>query len=192
MYPEKLHLIYQYPSMSYADLDQITAQHERVTFKKGDLLLREGQVSDCYYILEEGIVRSFVYDYDGNDISTNFFCEDEIVIEVASIFHHIPTKENIICLTDCVLWRIKFDAFQDLFERIPAVTEWGRAWMSHQLFLTKKRALDMITLSAIDRYQQLLDEKPQILQQAPLKHIATFLGITDTSLSRIRKELVGK
>lgn len=192
MYPQKLHLIYQYPSMSYADLDQITAQHERVTFKKGDLLLREGQVSDCYYILEEGIVRSFVYDFDGNDISTNFFCEDEIVIEVASIFHHIPTKENIICLTDCILWRIQFDAFQDLFERIPAVTEWGRAWMSHQLFLTKKRALDMITLSAIDRYQQLLDEKPQILQQAPLKHIATFLGITDTSLSRIRKELVGK
>ncbi len=192
MYPDKLHLIYQYPSMSYADLDQITAQHERVTFRKGDLLLREGQVSDCYYILEGGIVRSFVYDYDGNDISTNFFCEDEIVIEVASIFHHIPTKENIICLTDCVLWRIKFDAFQDLFGSIPAVTEWGRAWMSHQLFLTKKRALDMITLSAIDRYKQLLDEKPQILQQAPLKHIATFLGITDTSLSRIRKELVGK
>ncbi|WP_037501159.1 Crp/Fnr family transcriptional regulator [Sphingobacterium deserti] len=192
MYPDKLRLIYQYPSMTYTDLDQVVEKHEKMTFKKGDLLLREGQISDCYYILEKGIVRSFVYDYDGNDISTNFFCEDEIVIEVASIFHHIPTQENIVCLTDCTLWRIQFDAFQDLFAKIPAVTEWGRAWLSHQLFLTKKRALDMISLSAIDRYQQLLEEKPQILQQAPLKHIATFLGITDTSLSRIRKELVGK
>jgi len=192
MYPDQLRLIYQYPSMTYTDLDQVVEKHEKMTFKKGDLLLREGQISDCYYILEKGIVRSYVYDYDGNDISTNFFCEDEIVIEVASIFHHIPTQENIACLTDCILWRIQFDAFQDLFGKIPAVTEWGRAWLSHQLFLTKKRALDMITLSAMDRYQQLLEEKPQILQQAPLKHIATFLGITDTSLSRIRKELVGK
>ncbi|TDS11920.1 Crp/Fnr family transcriptional regulator [Sphingobacterium paludis] len=192
MYPDQLRLIYQYPSMTYTDLDQIVEKHEKMTFKKGDLLLREGQVSDCFYIVEKGIVRSYVYDYDGNDISTNFFCEDEIVIEVASIFHHIPTQENIICLTDCILWRIQFDAFQDLFEKIPAVTEWGRAWMSHQLFLTKKRALDMISLSALDRYQQLLETKPQILHQAPLKHIATFLGITDTSLSRIRKELVGK
>ncbi|WDF70276.1 Crp/Fnr family transcriptional regulator [Sphingobacterium oryzagri] len=192
MYPEKLRFIYQYPSMSHEDLDQIVAQHEKVVFKKGELLLREGQVSDCYYILEEGIVRSFVYDYDGNDISTNFFCTDDLVIEVASIFHHIPTKENFCCLTDCTLWRIKFDDFQGLFETIPAITEWGRAWMAHQLFLTKKRTLDMVSLAAIVRYQQLLEEKPQILQQAPLKYIATYLGITDTSLSRIRKELVGK
>lgn len=192
MYPDKIRFIYQYPSMTFADLDQIVEQHDRVCFKKGDLLLREGQVSDCYYVLEEGIVRSFVYDYDGNDISTNFFCRDDIVIEVASIFHHIPTKENIVCLTDCILWRIKFDDFQGLFETIPALTEWGRAWMAHQLFLTKKRALDIVSLAAIERYRQLLEEKPQILQQAPLKHIATYLGITDTSLSRIRKELVGK
>lgn len=192
MYPQNIRLVYQYPSMTHADLDQITEKHEKVNYKKGEYLLREGQISDCYYILEEGIVRSFVYDFDGNDISTNFFCKDEIVIEVASIFHHIPTKENIVCLTDCTLWRIKFDDFQGLFETIPALTEWGRAWMAHQLFLTKKRALDMVSLSALDRYQQLLEEKPQILQQAPLKHIASFLGITDTSLSRIRKELVGK
>lgn len=192
MYPEKIRLIYQYPTMTSNDLDLLVNHHERVHYKKGDLLLQEGQVSNCYYILEEGIVRSFVYDYDGNDISTNFFCQDEIVIEVASIFHHIPTKENMVCLTDCTLWRIKFDSFQTLFETMPALAEWGRAWMAHQLFLTKKRALDMITLSALDRYKQLLDEKPKILQQAPLKHIATFLGITDTSLSRVRKELVGK
>ncbi|MFD1770680.1 Crp/Fnr family transcriptional regulator [Sphingobacterium suaedae] len=192
MYPEKIRLVYQYPGMSPSDLDQLVDRHERVQFKKGDLLLKEGQTSDCYYILEEGIIRSFVYDYNGNDISTDFFCQDELVIEVASIFHHIPTKENIVCLTDCTLWRIKFDSFQGLFETIPALTEWGRAWMAHQLFLTKKRALDIISLSALDRYKQLLEEKPQILQQAPLKHIATFLGITDTSLSRIRKELVGR
>lgn len=192
MYPDKLRLVYQHPSMSHADFERIIAQHEKVSFKKGELLLHEGQISDCYYILEEGVARSFVHDYEGNDISTNFFCPDEVVIEVASIFHHIPTQENIICITDCTLWKIKLDNFQGLFETIPALPEWGRAWMAYQLLVTKKRALDIISHSAIDRYKQLLEEKPLIFQQAPLKHIATFLGITDTSLSRIRKELVGK
>ncbi|NQD70554.1 Crp/Fnr family transcriptional regulator [Sphingobacterium shayense] len=192
MYPQKIRQAYHYPTMTSADLDKLVEHHERITFKKGDLLLKEGQISDSYYILEDGIVRSYIYDYQGNDISTNFFCKDELVIEVASIFHHIPTQENMVCLTDCVLWEIKFGAFQGLFESIPALTEWGRAWMALQLLLTKKRTLDIISLSAIDRYTLLLEEKPQILQQAPLKHIASYLGITDTSLSRIRKELVGK
>lgn len=192
MYPDKLRSIYQYPSMSNADIERIIAQHKKVFCKKGDFLLREQQISDCYYILEEGIVRSFVHDYEGNDISTNFFCPDEVVIEVASIFHHIPTQENIVCITDCTLWKIKLEEFQGLFETIPALPEWGRAWMAYQLLVTKKRALDIISRSAKDRYKQLLEEKPLIFRQAPLKHIATFLGITDTSLSRIRKELVGK
>jgi len=178
--------------MTESQLDQLVAQHEKKTFKKGELLISKGQISSSYFILEQGIVRSYLHDYQGNDISTNFFCHDDLVIEVASIFHQIPTQENIICLTDCILWEIKFDAFQNLYESIPALTEWGRAWMSFQLLLTKKRTLDIISLSAIDRYKLLLDEKPQIFQQAPLKHIASYLGITDTSLSRIRKELVGR
>ena len=192
MYPEKIRQTYQYPTMTNIDLDKLVSSHIKKISKKGDLLLQDGQVSDCYYILEEGIVRSYIYDYQGNDISTNFFCKDELVIEVASIFHRIPTQEYMVCLTDCVLWEIKFDVFQDLFESIPALTEWGRAWMALQLLITKKRTLDIISLSAIDRYKLLLEEKPQILQQAPLKYIASYLGITDTSLSRIRKELVGK
>ncbi|SJN48371.1 cAMP-binding proteins-catabolite gene activator and regulatory subunit of cAMP-dependent protein kinases [Sphingobacterium sp. JB170] len=178
--------------MTDADLCKLVNAHVKKVFKKGDVLLTEGQISDSYYILEEGVVRSFIYDYQGNDISTDFFCNDDLVIEVASFFHHIPTQEHVVCLTDCILWEIKFDAFQNLFETIPALTEWGRNWMAFQLLLTKRRTLNIISLSAIDRYKLLLEEKPQILQRAPLKHVASYLGITDTSLSRIRKELVGK
>lgn len=189
MYPEKLKETYQYPGMSRTELETIVSKHQQVFFKKGDYILQEGEISDCYYIVQEGIIRSFIYDFDGNDISADFFCIDELVIEVASIFNQIPTQENFQCLTDCTLWKIDFPTFQQLFHSIPALTEWGRAWMAYQLFLTKKRTIDMIRLSAMDRYKQLIDQKPLILQQAPLKQIATFLGITDTSLSRIRKEI---
>jgi len=94
------------------------------------------------------------------------------------------------CLTDCVLWQIDYDHFQELFHQIPAMREWGRAWMVFELYLAKKRATEMITEPATQRYLHLMQEKPQIIQQAPLKHIASYLGVTDTSLSRIRKEIM--
>src|SRR5690606_39549800 len=92
------------------------------------------------------------------------------------------------CVTDCTFWQIDFAVFQDLFLQIPGLAEWGRSWMSFELFQSKKRATEMITLPATQRYLQLMQERPQIIQQAALKHIASYLGITDTSLSRIRKE----
>ena len=118
------------------------------------------------------------------------FVKNEIIIEVSSIFQRIPTQENIVCITDCECWKFDFETFQELFHKIPNLREWGRAWMSHQLFVYKQRSVEMFTLSATKRYLNLLEQKPHVIQFAPLKQIASYLGVTDTSLSRIRKELV--
>ena len=179
--------IYALAILSPADLQKVAAAHEKVVYKKGDILLRTGQVANEYAIIESGLIRSYVYDFNGNDITTNFFGKDEIVIEVSSLFQRIPSQEIIQTITDCVCWKIDFDKFQDLYHSIPGISEWGRAWMAMQLFHFKQRSVSIFTHSAMDRYMQLLHEKPQVLQQAPLKQIATYLGITDSSLSRIRK-----
>ena len=93
------------------------------------------------------------------------------------------------CLTDVKLWRIGFQDFEKLFDLYPAFREWGRAWMSRELYKNKNRATEMITLPATERYLQLLENHPQVVLQSPLKYIASYLGVTDTSLSRIRKEI---
>ncbi len=180
---------YIHPLISDADYEKIASSHIRVIFKKGDLLLWKGQTAKKYYCIESGIIRSFVISSEGNDVTTGFITEGEIAIDVASIFLNIPTKENFEAVTDCVCWRIDFDRFQELFFSIQGFTEWGRNWMSHELFETKKRSLSIITDSATDRYLNFIKEKPEIIQNVPLKLIASYLGITDTSLSRIRKEI---
>lgn len=182
-----LEKIYAHPLLTAADLQKLTAAHQRVAYKKGDILLKQGQVADEYAIVQSGLIRSFVYDYHGNDITTNFFAEHDIVIEVSSLFQRIPGQETIQAVTDCICWKINFTCFQELYHSIPGYNEWGRAWMAMQLFHFKQRSVSIFTHSAMDRYMQLLQDKPQILQQAPLKQIATYLGITDSSLSRIRK-----
>lgn len=183
-----LTIAYQHPMFTPDDLQEIIQAHSRVEMEKGALLLERGQVSNDYYVLESGLVRSYLFDYEQREITTSFAGVGDVVIEVASIFQRVPTEDNIQCLTDCVLWKIEFDKFQELFHRIPAFREWGRNWMAYELYRSKIRATEMITLPAFRRYQQLLERHPQVLQSAPLKHIASFLGVTDTSLSRIRKD----
>lgn len=181
--------IYQHPELNSHEVETICEAHEKVHFKKGDYLLREGQTANEYFCLENGLIRSFAVSIEGKEVTTGFFSPDEIVIEVASLFLRIPAKENIRALSDCVCWRISLENFQQLFDSIHGFSEWGRTWMSEELFKLKERSISMITDSATDRYLALQKEHPEIIMQAPLKYIASYLGITDTSLSRIRKEM---
>ncbi len=181
--------IYKTYPFTNDELALIIKSHHKIKFKKGDFFLQQEQISDGYLILESGLMRSFVYNFNENDITTNFFSNDEIVIEVSSLFQRIKTKENIEALTDCVCWKIDFDVFQLLYHSIPNFSEWGRAWMSNELFNFKQRSVSIITDSATDRYKTLVQQKPQVILNAPLKHIATYLGVTNSSLSRIRKEI---
>ncbi|MBE8722532.1 Crp/Fnr family transcriptional regulator [Sphingobacterium pedocola] len=189
MATEVLKYAYQHPLFQFKDLELIFNAHSKLVHSKGDFLLEKGHIANEYFIIENGLVRNYLHDYEGNEITTGFVGNNEVLIEVASLFQRIPTYEYIQCLTDCTLWKITYDDFQELFHQIPAFREWGRAWMSFELYKSKLRAIEMITLPASKRYLQLIQKNPQIIQQAPLKHIATYLGVTDTSLSRIRKEL---
>lgn len=187
---EALYEVYSHPLLHKQDLDTICDKHTLVEFRKGEFLLKEGQVSNEYFIVQQGLVRTFVYNYEGQDITTGFVEDKDVLIEVASIFPRLPTKENMQCITDVKLWRISFPEFQELFDRIPAFREWGRSWMALELYKNKNRVTEMITLPATQRYLQLMEAHPQVILQSPLKYIASYLGVTDTSLSRIRKEIM--
>lgn len=181
--------IYNHPAITEAELERIINAHETICFRKGDFFLKAGQVANEYYILEKGVARSYVYNYRGDDITTDFFTGNEVIINVLSLFRRTGSEEYIQALTNCVCRKIAFDDFQQLFHTMSYFAEWGRGWMSDYLFYHKQRSIQMITLSASDRYLSLMKQKPEIMQSVPLKQIASYLGITDTSLSRIRKEI---
>ncbi|MEP5792063.1 MAG: Crp/Fnr family transcriptional regulator [Cyclobacteriaceae bacterium] len=189
---EKLKNIFEDDISSHKDLDTVVCAFEPVTFEKGEYLFTTGQVVRHYYILEEGFVRSFAIDTSGNDISTNFFSDGQIVIDWPAFFMHQSTSEYYQAMTRCTVWKIGFDRFQELFHSIADFREAGRARLVGSYFMMKKRHIEMITKSAQERYEELLKQQPEIVQQASLKHIASYLGITDTSLSRIRKEIANK
>ncbi len=181
--------IFPRPAFTQKEQETIIAEFQRVTFRKHDFLLTEGTVENHYWFIESGFVRSYAVDTDGNDISTNFYGASDVVIDWPSFFQRQPARENIQALTDCVGWQLDFVTFQQLFHGIEAFREAGRARLVATYFELKQNRVSMITDPARVRYQRFLTERPNMAQNVPLKQIATYLGITDTSLSRIRKEL---
>jgi CRP-like cAMP-binding protein len=159
---------------------------------KGDLFLREGQVSNEYFVMQKGFMRSYSFDPDGNEITTAFHNHTYPVFEVASFFNRTPSRENIQALTDCNGWIITYEQLNMLFHSVPEFRDFGRSILVKGFASLKTRMLSMITETAEERYVSLLQFNPDIFQYAPLKYIASFLGVTDTSLSRIRKEMSRK
>jgi CRP-like cAMP-binding protein len=169
---------------------EIAEVFEEHSFNKNELFLKEGKVSRDYYILAEGFMRSYVTDINGNDVTIAFYAPVQPVFEVASFFNHIPSKENIEALLPCKGWMINYEQLNELFHSRPEFREFGRWVLVKGFTAFKLRTLSMITETAEQRYASLLQSHPEIFQHAPLKYIASYLGITDSSLSRIRKELV--
>ena len=192
MVPDLFRCIYDYPGRREGELAEIAAAHRRVRFAREEIVLRHGARANAYYLLDTGLARAFVHDYTGREITTDFFLPGQVMIEVSSLFQRIPTRTNLQALTEVTGYAIDFEVFQQLYHRFEGFSEWGRAWMSDQLFREKQRRVDMLTISATDRYRALVDNHPEVLAQAHLKHVASYLGITDSSLSRIRKEISRK
>jgi CRP-like cAMP-binding protein len=170
------------------ELEMVLSQYERMEFDKHDYLIKEGTTANFYYFLETGFARSYVIDLEGKDVTTKFFSAADIVIDWHSYFLKTQCRENIQAITKCVGWKISFENFMKLFS-IEAFREVGRTRLVNNYFELKNHSVSIIVEPAKDRYLNLINAKPDIVQNVPLKQIATYLGITDTSLSRIRKEI---
>jgi CRP-like cAMP-binding protein len=183
-----LNSIFNPQNFKEEDLEIILRQYERIEFDKNEFLIQEGTTANFYYFLESGFARSYVMDLEGNDISTKFFSSTDIVIDWHSYFLKTKCRENVQAITTCIAWKITFENFMKLFA-IESFREVGRTRLVNNYFELKNHSVSIIADPAKDRYLNLLKTKPDIVQNVPLKQIATYLGITDTSLSRIRKEI---
>lgn len=157
---------------------------------KNDFFLREGKLCNEYLFLDKGFMRAFAIDTNGNDVTTSFYSGNQLVFEMSSFFNRTPSKENIQALTDCSGWFITYDELNNLFHALPEFREFGRHILVRGFTSLKTRMLSTITETAEERYERLIKSNPEIFQFAPLKFIASYLGVTDTSLSRIRKKSV--
>ncbi len=169
--------------------DKAKAISERFTvqkFEKNSFVLIEGQRCREYHFLVNGFMRSWTNDLDGREITTAFHPAGTVVCELFSFFKNVPAGENIQALTLCEVLTITFSELQNAFHSLPEFREFGRSILINAYAELKHRMLSSLHHTAEERYKQMLITWPQLFHYASLKQIASFLGVTDTSLSRIR------
>lgn len=154
-------------------------------FKKGDFLLRQGEVCKKSYWIIKGIARKY-YLNDGKEITTELYFDDDIAVSFDSYCLQKPSREFIQTLTDATISQTDFVAFQTAKLQFPKLatldlmmTEYYAMWLENRLF-------QFHTMDATSRYQRILEEHPHIVQNIPLTFIASYLGISLETLSRIR------
>jgi len=173
--------------LSDAAIDIMVDEYEERRFDKGEFFLKQGKVSDSL-VLIEGLMRAYTFDREGHEVTTNFFSNPRAVYDPASFFRQTASAENIQAVTKCFTYSISFEGINKLFHSVPEFREFGRLRLVEELVMFKERMLAMINRSAEERYADLIRDNYDIIQNAPLKYIASYLGITDTSLSRIRRD----
>jgi CRP-like cAMP-binding protein len=174
-------------NMSLETIINITEHFEDRIFLKNEFFLREGKVCNLLY-LAKGLMRAYTFDLNGNEVTTNFFAKGRQVFDHASFFLQMPSEENIQAVTDCIGYSITFEKMNSIFHSIPEFREYGRGMLVKELVSYKKRTLAMINKTAEQRYADLIKDDKDIFQFVHLKHIASYLGVTNSSLSRIRRE----
>lgn len=190
MNKENLEKYYQYVlPMTLDRAKQLTEKYEFIEIDKNEFLLKENRISEKSYFLESGFVRSYTFNSNGQEVTTNIFSAPCMVNDFLSFFKQQPTSENIQTVTACELWQISYLDVQENFHNISEFREFGKLLLVINYSLLNDRMIGMIKDTAEIRYLKLMEEHPGIFQNVPLKIIASYLGITDTSLSRIRKEL---
>ncbi len=178
--------------VSTSKAEQIAENYKAKEVARNDFILKAGSVCSASYFIEEGLVRAYTFDLEGNDVTTAFYPENTYATDMFSFFKQVPSGEYMQALTDCKTWRLTYEDMQDSFHNIPEFREFGRSNIIDNYGLLKRRMLSSLHETAEERYANLINSNPSILQNAPLKYVASYLGITDTSLSRIRKDFVRK
>ena len=175
--------------MPISKVQEIQAFFESGHLEKGELLLSPGQISRKSYFLEEGIIRAYIIDVGGNEVTTRIYTSPVLLNDYLSFFKKEPSREYFQAVTVCHVQTIDFESLQTCFHTIPEFREAGRMMLTLNYATLQDQMISFHTMTAEERYQKLLADRPEVIQKVPLKIIASYLGMKDSSLSRIRKTL---
>lgn len=160
---------------------------QRMELPKGHSLLRPGAICQYLYFIEKGLTRTY-YIKEGKDITDWISIEDSFAVSIISFLTHQPDIRGIELLEDSLLWAISYRDLESLYKEYHDIERLGRLLLAHGIVQLQQRFDDLHFATAHDRYQKLIEETPSLVNRVPLGMIASFLGITQETLSRIRAQ----
>lgn len=159
------------------------------SFKKDTIVQPSGKIPEYHNFVISGFMRNYYVDEQGKEVTTDINDGSRFFTSYDSFMNKTLTNENLHCITDCELLRINREDVDITAKLGITQMEYTVQILQQQLEINRQRVIDHTTLSAEQRYQKLGKEHPLIIQNVPLKYIASYLGIKPETLSRIRKKI---
>lgn len=165
---------------------------EAIVVPKNSIIEKEGKAPKYLYFIVSGYMRNWHLDDMGNEITADMNFAPRFFTSYNHFVARSISNENIECITDCELLRIKRDDVDILFANSPVVIQHNLMVMQKAFEDERNRAIDLATLTAEERYYKFIKEQPEVINNVPLQYIASYLGMKPESLSRIRKRFLNK
>lgn len=174
-------------SFSDAEWGDFVAPWKPISFRRDSIIIETGQVENWFYFIYQGVTRGYFL-RNGEDISVGFAYNGDFLSAIDSWISRQPTLYYLGCLTDIQALRIHYDDLQALYDRYKFAERWGRRLMEEILFGLGQREISVLSFSAEERYDRLMQNAPHIGQLVAQKHLASYLGMKPETFSRIRRK----
>ena len=174
-----------YFTLTFQCQEEFSNSSKVLVLKKGETLVREGQYSDKIFFILNGCARAY-YLKDGKDISDWFAFENDFISSINSFFLNIPSPHYIELLEDSILLEISRKNVERLSDEYTDFERLNKLLLIKTMLQQQERISSMQFHSAEQKYRNILSIRPDIIQRIPLTHIASYIGITLETLSRIK------
>jgi CRP-like cAMP-binding protein len=174
---------------TFADGEDLPFPVVMKSFSKNTIVSPYHKIEHQAYFLNKGIVKISMISSDGHERVLEFFFPNSFFSAYTSFLTQSPSNVEIATLTDCEVEVIKYADIKEAYKTSLLANKLGRMVAEHYYIHKTNREKDFLTKSAMDRYKNLIDQRPELVQQIPVQLIAKYLGIEPESLSRIRKAI---
>ena len=176
-----------YFPLAASELRQLSALFSPLRLDAGEPLLRQGSYHPRLAFVHMGYLRVHA-DVAGRDVTQWIVSPRSLVTDLAALLYRQPARFTITALTDCELASISATEYQDLVRTLPGWLAAERSFLVHCFVTLEQRVQSFLSLSARQRYDRLFAEQPELFNRVPLQYLASMLGMTPETLSRIRSE----
>jgi CRP-like cAMP-binding protein len=178
--------IAQLHAMSELEWTAFAGKLQLKTFKKGEYLIREGQVENAIYFINKGSTRNYFLK-DGKEFTVDFQFQGDFVTAYYSFITREPSSIFIEWLEEAEVVAVSHQSLVQFYKEYHSGEKIGRLMAEFQYVKRLRKEMDLLSYTAEERYVQLMKKNPQLVQQISVKHLSSYLGIQPESLSRIRK-----
>jgi CRP-like cAMP-binding protein len=179
----------KYVTLTQEEVNVIASLFSFRTFRKRQYILQEGDINRHETFIVKGSTRTYEVDEQGQEHIVQFGLEDWWIGDLYSFLTETPTKYNIDCLEDTEVFQITRPNLEALYVKVPKMERHFRIIIQNAFIASTNRVASSLVKSAADRYQEFIIQYPQIERSVPNHQIASYLGITPQSLSRIRSQV---